>query len=147
MKPIDQTDISKDSGTCMQAVLASLFERPLSETINVMDYQEEDWHIPFMEWIDKSTKYQYAGVVNAHSDKAQTLNALNSMYAVGGFYYGVVPSRNHDGVTHAVIIDRQGIVRHDPNPDKKWQGVNVVDSGDLIYWYEFTPKNGFVYDY
>ena len=144
---VGQTVTDKNNGTCMQAVLASLFEKPLSETINIMEYPENEWYLPFLEWVDNNTNYQYEGVINAHDDKSQTLKALNSMYAIDGFYYGVVPSKNFDGVTHAVIIDRNGIVQHDPNPDEKWQDVNVVESGDLIYWHDFTPKNGFVYDF
>lgn len=147
MIKVDQTVTDEKKGTCMQAVLSSLFEKPLSETINPMEYSETGWCLPFLEWIDNNTKYEYDGVVNSHDDKLQTLKALSSMYAIDGFYYGVVPSKNFKNVTHAVIIDRTGVVRHDPNPDKKWQDINVVDSGDLIYWYIFTPKNGFVYDY
>lgn len=146
MIPVNQTVVDKVVGNCMQAVLASLFEVDLEKAINVMDLPEDGWHIKFIEWIE-SVGYNYSGVINAHTDISQTLKALNSVYAVEGYFYGVVPSKTFDGVTHAVIIDRAGKVAHDPNPNKKWEGVNVVITGDLIYWYLFEPINGFVYDY
>lgn len=133
----DQTIVCKGFGNCMQAVLASLFEKELSETINVMELPDDAWHIPFMEWID-SVGYSYEGVMNACSSAEQNQRDLqDSEYCVGGFFYGVVPSKNFKSVTHAVIIDCNGLVVHDPNPDKKWLGVNIATSKDLIYWYQF----------
>lgn len=144
MIKINQTVVDKGNGNCMQAVLASLFEVELDKTINVMDLPETQWHIPFMEWIE-TVGYEYGGVIGKHDDNKETLKALSSLYAVGGYFYGVVNSKNFKGVTHAVIIDRQGIIVHDPNPDKKWEGINTVETGELIYWYLFEPKDEFVY--
>lgn len=146
MKAIDQTLVCKGKGTCMQAVLASLFETDLDKTINIMDFLESNWYIPFMRWLESSTKYEYCGVVNAHDEKELTLDALQSMYAVNGFFFGVVPSKNFEGVTHAVILDRLGCVVHDPDPSKKWLGINTVETRELIYWYDFQPRNGFIYE-
>ncbi len=144
MIKVNQTVIDKGIGNCMQAVLASLFEVELSEAINVMELPEDSWHIPFIEWIE-SVEYEYSGVINAHPDTRETFKALNSVHAIDGYFYGVVPSKTFEGVSHAVIIDREGKVVHDPNPNKKWEGINVVVTGDLVYWYLFEPKNGFVY--
>jgi len=66
MKAVNQTIVDKGKGTCMQAVLASLFETEIEDTINIMEHPEASWHIPFMEWLEASTKYEYQGVVNAH---------------------------------------------------------------------------------
>lgn len=86
MKAVNQTLVCKGKGTCMQAVLASLFETEIDNTINIMDFPEISWHIPFMEWLESTTNYQYQGVVSAHDEKELTLNALQSMYAVDGFF-------------------------------------------------------------
>lgn len=146
MKAVNQTIVDKGKGTCMQAVLASLFETEIDKTINIMEHPEDSWHIPFMEWLESNTKYEYRGVVNAHDEKELTFDALRSMYAVNGFFYGVVPSKNFKGVTHAVIIDRGGWIVHDPDPSKKWLGINAVETGELQYWYNFEPSNGFIYE-
>ena len=140
MKAVDQTLVGKGMGNCMQAVLASLFEKELNETINVMDLPEDKWHIPFMEWIE-SIGYEYVGVMNSADTKKETYSDLLSQVAVKDCFYGVVPSKNFKRVTHSVIIDRKGVVIHDPNPKKQWQGVDVVDTGDLQYWYRFEPAD------
>ncbi len=141
MKKIDQTLICGDKGNCMQATLSTLFGKELSETINVMDYCQNSWFDALLEWLDKSTDYIYSGVVNAHEDSAETIKALQSIYAINGLFYGAVKSKNFKGETHAVIIDRNGVVIHDPNPDRKWLGVNAARNNELIYWYRFEPKN------
>jgi len=139
MKAIDQTLVCKGFGNCMQAVLASLFEKELTETINVMELPEDKWHIPFMNWIE-SIGYDYVGVMNSATTKKETYSDLRSQVAVKDYFYAVVPSKNFKKCSHAVIIDRNGVVAHDPNPKKQWQGIDVVESGDLQYWYRFEPQ-------
>lgn len=139
MIKVDQNNVNKGNGNCMQAVLASLFEVNLSDAINVMDYPDPGWHIPFMEWVE-SVGYSYIGVMNSADKKDETYSDLLNLESVRDHFYGVVPSRNFEGVTHAVVINRNGVVVHDPNPDRKWLGVDVVDSGDLIYWYLFEKR-------
>lgn len=137
---IDQTDTSRETGNCMQAVLASLFEKELSETVNTIVFNDNNWYKHFFSWVE-SVGYSYCGVMNQASTKEQTYLDLACLYAVGGFFYASVPSKTHHNETHAVIINRAGRVVHDPNPDKKWLGINVVDSRDLLYWYMFEPAN------
>ena len=139
MKKVDQTVVDKGIGNCMQAVLASLFEKSLVETVNVMDYPEGKWAIPFMEWVE-SVGYEYVGTMDPADTTEETCRDLRSLYAVDGYFYASVPSRNFKDVSHAVIIDRSGVVVHDPNPKKQWLGENVVTSEDLNHWYLFEPS-------
>ena len=122
----------------MQAVLASLFEKELDETINVIDYLDDGWAIPFFDWVE-SFGFDYVGVMAPAETVEQSKKDLSSLYAVGGFFYASVPSKNYKGISHAVIIDRNGLVVHDPHPQKAWEGINVVESGDIDYWYLFEP--------
>lgn len=141
MKPVKQTLVCGKNGTCMQAALASLFETDINKTIDVMKSSEKNWMPDLIYWVRTNTVYEYKGIVSAHEDSSKTLDALQSLYAVNGFFYGVVPSRNFKGESHALIIDRNGIVVHDPNPDNKWLGVDTVLTKELEYWYRFESKN------
>ena len=146
MKKVNQTVSDKSKGTCMQAVLSSLFETDLDKTIDVMQFPDDAWHIPFMEWVESNTLFEYVGVINSHDERELTYEALQSVYAVKGFFFGVVPSKNFENTTHAVVIDRYGVIVHDPSPTKSWQDKNPVETGELQYWYHFEPINGFAYE-
>ena len=141
LSKVNQHIICGVKGNCMQAALATLFSKELCDTVNVIDYDNDGWFDAMLSWLDKSTDFIYAGVVNAHENSTETMRALQSMYAINGFFYGVVNSKNFKGETHAVIIDRNGVVVHDPNPDKKWLGADTARNNELIYWYRFEPKN------
>jgi len=139
LNPVNQTIVAKGSGNCMQASFASLFECSLDEAINPMSYSPAKWVIPFMEWVN-SRGYEYEGTISAKENKKDTYAAIASMSAIDDCFYAAVPSKNNIGVGHAVIINRIGIVVHDPNPDKKYLGINVIESGDLVYWFLFESK-------
>lgn len=137
MIKINQTVVDKEIGNCMQAVLASLFEKELEETINVINYPEDTWFTHFYQWIE-SAGYVYDGVMNPAKNKEESYEDLKNINNVLGYLYAVVPSKTFDGASHAVIIDTNGIVVHDPNPNKAWEGIDVVSSGDICYWYLFS---------
>lgn len=132
----NQTIVCNDYGNCMQAVLSSLFEIDMDKTINPLDHGLE-WNCKLKEWL-LSIGYRYEGVMNACSSVEQNkMDLAFSDYSVGGFFYGVVPSKTFEDETHAIIINCEGIVVHDPNPNKAWLNINVLDTKDLIYWYQF----------
>ncbi len=145
MKPVDQTIVDEDRGNCMQAALASLFEQKFEDTINVYDYPEGEWVAPFMKWVE-SIGYEYEGVLNMLVNPLQgitrkrALRDISKLESVGGYFYGVVNSRSFKDVTHAVIIDALGIVAHDPNPNKAWQGVDTIATKELLYIYTFGKR-------
>ena len=145
MKPVDQTVVGKERGDCMQAVLASLFEQKFEDTVNMYDYPEGKWVIPFMKWLE-SIGYSYDGVMNMFANEAsgigreQAYRDLATNEGVGGYFYGSVASKTFEGVTHAVIIDLNGIVVHDPNPNKAWQGVDTIATKELQYFFLFSRK-------
>jgi len=139
LKKVYQTVVSDVLGNCFQAALATLFSRTLDDTINVIDYPETEWHLPFHKWC-KSIGYEWEGcifVVGTGREPYDELKFLSEPHAIDGHYIASVPSKNFEGITHAVIVGVDGIVAHDPNPKKQWLGVDVVASGDINYIYLF----------
>ena len=147
MKPVDQTIVDSGTGNCMQAVFASLFEQKLEDAINIFDYPRGEWMVPFMEW-SESVGYEYQGILNMFVDplgpvtRQSARRDISQLESVGGYFYGVVASKTYENTTHAVIIDSLGIVVHDPNPNKAWQGVDTISSKDLLYIYTFGKIKG-----
>ncbi len=136
MIPINQSDIREGFGNCMQAALASLFELSLAETINVMDYPENDWQDQYYGWL-QSIGYRFVGQVIPNSSKRVTYRNLQTMTAINNCFFAAVSNGDINGGTHAVVTDKSGIVIHDPHPEKYYCGKDVVKSGDVIYWHHY----------
>lgn len=134
MIKVYQTIVDKDNGNCMQAVIASLFGLPLDDVPHFM--KEESWFISLYRFAEKygyevqGSLYNRAnGLINGtvfekYNDR---FNEIKEMDGVGGYFYGVVYSPKYhllaehrkDSVKHAVVIDKNFNIVHDPNPENQ----------------------------
>jgi len=142
MKPVYQTVVDKDIGNCMQAAVASLLELRLDEVPNFIDYVcEEDtskWLLKFMDFME-AKGYEVEGTRELAPNKEETYADLREEFLIQGCIYASVKSRSFARGFHAVLINSEGIVVHDPNPSKAHLGVDVVKSEELYYWTMFVP--------
>lgn len=134
MIKVTQTVTDSGAGNCMQATIASLFEKNLQDVPNFVEYGLTEWQRKLFEYLG-SVGYDYEGMLEPLETKEGTLARLKNTPLVNGFIYAVVPSLNFKDKTHAVVIDMTGVVVNDPHPEKKYEGVNVVETGGLLYWY------------
>lgn len=132
MKPINQTIVEINYGNCFAACVASLFELTLDEVPNFIE-KGKDWFPPFWEFI-KERGYEYEGVGWPRSEDMPFGHILSESINIDGFVIATVPSKTFQAISHSVLIDLDGNVVHDPNPNKKWQGVNVLQSKELEHW-------------
>lgn len=61
-------------------------------------------------------------------------HVLSESPNIDGFVMASVPSRTFEHTGHSVVMDLNGVVVHDPNPNKAWQDINILESGDLKHW-------------
>lgn len=145
MTPVYQTIISKTEGNCMQAAIASLLDMKLNE---VPDFKESG-----VKWFEDLWKfiwdigYEYHGSIrnpknfgNWGEDRMDKIKELSP--GVDGYYFAIVYSpsfadftkfdSNESVTTHAVIIDSDCNILHDPNPSNKGR---VVYPGHLKLGY------------
>jgi len=118
MIPVYQTVIDKGRGNCLQAAMASMFHLELEQVPHFILY--EDWFKVFWHWLH-ALDHDYYGCRNAER--------LADAQLVNDALYCSVWSKLFPGGTHAVLINREGVVIHDPNPNKLFLGENVVESG------------------
>jgi len=144
MKKIYQTIVDRGHGNCMQAVIASLLDMKLNDVPNFIEC--DSWFKPLYELINKKG-YSYQGmlhnkkytILNSPSDECfnelkwhrQSIMTPKKLYreqGVNGLFYAGVLSPKYfswtDQTTHAVIIDRDYNIVHDPNKeynDKKFR--------------------------
>ena len=124
--------MQKLNGDCLRASVASLLELKIKQVPHFMGYGMARCGV-FIRFLDL-TGHDYWGVADAKE--------LSPNDSIGGFFLASVPSKNKEDTNHAVIIDTAGLVVHDPTKDGKesYQGINVIESGDLNYCYLIQPK-------
>lgn len=115
MKKVFQSRIEKGHGTCMQAAIASLFELFLEDVPNFIELGYE-WFNVMSDFYEKRG-YSHC-CFNPQGNIELTKQVLEIDGGINGYWYASVPSINlGNGVTHAVIIDKNMNVVHDPNPN------------------------------
>lgn len=133
MIAVDQTIFDKGRGNCQQAVVASLLNLELCQVPHFRLFPESTW-FTFYYWFLYAAGWKYVGYSEASNSLLEDGGDIN------GYFEACVPSKNYPPemkITHAVIIDRTGLVVHDPYPGKKYQGENIIESGALMSWYLF----------
>lgn len=138
MTPIDQTVVDAGRGDCHRACFASLFNLELDQVPNFRLYDVETWFkVYYHMLLAVGYDYEGMGTLETHAGGPR-------MYpdnCKDGFVIATVASRTLEDCLHAVIMDLDGVVVHDPNPNKAWQGENVIETGKLISWELIAPRN------
>lgn len=143
MKKVYQTIVDKNKGNCMQAVVASLFEYDLDMIPNFIKYdsiENTSSHIELMRFLN-GRGYTYS-IWDVH-----TINVKGNLYrtqlayltkdilkidkGINGYWYASVLSKTYPGtgITHAVVINENMVVVHDPNPNNLCL---ALDENDIV---------------
>jgi hypothetical protein len=140
MIKVYQTIVDKGHGNCMQAAIASLFELPLNDVPNFIELKD-GWFSTMYNFISEHNA-EYHGlkfnrnyttlwhpteqcfkVEKWHRPSVITKKCLYKENGINGLFYASVLSPKYfnffsgNSATHAVIIDRDFNVVHDPNPE------------------------------
>ncbi len=131
MKKVFQDVVDPGKGNCLQAAFASLFELELYDVPHFL--LQRDW---FATMIDVITKNHYAfghfeynvrDLGRSGKDKMQKV--IKQLNGVNGYFIAAVYSPKYfnpenycdasmpRAITHAVIVDKQLNIVHDPNPN------------------------------
>jgi hypothetical protein len=111
-------------GNCMQAVVASLLELSLDDVPNFID--SDLWWDDYVNFM-KQEGYEYINVYynpNAYKNdeirEESLINNIKNHEGVNGYFKAVVASPKYwesEQGTHAVIIDKDLNIVHDPSPN------------------------------
>jgi hypothetical protein len=104
--------------------MASMFHLELIQVPHFILYVER-WHLMFTHFL-LALGYEYWGE-NCPENLAQSK-------PVNGCLYASVPSRMFESGSHAVLINQNGVVIHDPNPNQLWLGEDLTKIPDTWYW-------------
>jgi len=126
MKPKFQTIINKTKGDCLRAAIASMFELELIQVPHFMLFGRR-WFI-IMHAFVWAMGYEFTWQWHKHRQ-------FSRKHLINGCIIASVPSRTYTHVTHVVLVNSVGRVIHDPNPNKKWLGENIVEKTKIEGWY------------
>ena len=143
MKKVFQQNTTAGHGDCMRAVVASLFEDDIKNVPNFIEIK--DWWQEFLNYISnkgylfKGLRYNLIKFNTTPEDLS--LETIKSSEGINGFFFATVfsPKYNQEGefngVLHAVVIDKDFNIVHDPNPNYK----------DLKEYPKHDQYNGILY--
>ena len=146
MEKVYQRIVDPGKGDCMQAAIATLFKDKYENVPAFIEFGY-DWWNKFIEYVEskgyKKATYLYNPIIFANTHPEYSLERLKEFNGVDGLFYATVCSPKYNplgelgGITHAVIIDKQFNVVHDPNPanvnikyplyDEIYKGIRQVE--------------------
>lgn len=138
MRKVDQTIVSNINGNCLQAAVASLLDLNLEEVPSFIDAKEK-WHQLLWMFMSKNG-YEDMGWEYATGINPSLLERMKFDGGWNGYFVGSVPSQTFLNCTHAVIVDINLNVVHDPNPNKLALKCKPEDVLDVIV------KGGWIID-
>lgn len=115
MKKVFQRRVHQGDGDCMQAVVASLFELELDE---VPDF------IRIKHWFSIMHSFYHAEGFDLtlfnvqREDKDLVKEIMHYDGGINGFFDATVKSQTFKDGTHAVVVDVDLNIVHDPNPNQ-----------------------------
>lgn len=126
MKKVFQTIVDRGKGNCMQAVVASLFDLPLEEVPNFVEFENNEKFPDTNHFTEMNKFYRKMGYENGityiNRKKDDTLELMIKIAkfdgGIRGYLDATVQSQTFPGLYHAVVIDTDLNIVHDPNPNQ-----------------------------
>jgi hypothetical protein len=166
MIKVYQQFVDNKKGDCMQAVIASLFEKTMDEVPKFIE--TDSWFESLYNYINENG-YKYCGMLHNkyysqlwqtkadcfkepkyHRRSIMSPKRLYREKGVNGLFYAGILSPKYfswgarEDVTHAVVIDRDYNIVHDPNPEYQnlymYPLANLLRYNGVIDVYLINPK-------
>lgn len=120
MKRVYQSIVDAEIGDCLRAVIASLFDLDLHDVPPLVP--DCDQYLNTVKFF-REMGYPNASVCgpwwsDGKIDTENLIRAAKFDGGVGGYFYASVPSQTFEDSWHAVVVDSDLNVVHDPNPNQ-----------------------------
>ena len=138
MKPCNQSIVDKEDGDCTRACVATVLGLELDAIPHFVRYGS-GWFKVLWSLL-RALDYEFYGTGFPKGEKYPKGHILKESLNIDGFVIASVPSKTFTEVGHSVVMNLNGLIVHDPNPNKLWEGINVLESGELTHWLMIGPK-------
>lgn len=131
MIKVFQKNTNKDNGDCLQAAVASMLEMKLEEVPKFIEYGD-DWYEVYMNFMQEKGGYQVTCMNTqwGHGLKYYQ-KVLKKDGGVNGYFIASVVSCTLTDTKHAVVIDSDMNIVHDPNPNQRCLKLTYKDILDV----------------
>ncbi len=132
MKKVFQTIIDVNHGNCEQAVIASIFELPLEDIPNFIEYKKgKEFDKSLFGWLYKKG-FSPCSIYKSNYglDKLKSIAKFDGGY--NGYLHALVSSQTFENVMHAVVVDTELNIVHDPNPNQLALNLSPEDIISII---------------
>lgn len=135
MKKVFQTVVgngakTSERGNCMQAAIASLFDLELEEVPNFISLDTGKGEANLAMWqfiMDRTGVFPHIfGTFDTPIERYKEACEFDG--GINGYFYASVKSQTFEHTSHAVIVDSNLEVVHDPNPNGKCLGLKLDNS-------------------
>lgn len=131
MKKVFQNKFNDNDSNCLQAAVASLLDMDMHEVPNFIEF--ENWGIEWDRfWDKKGVKYYPLSITREEYGIEQMKHICHKDGGTSGFFLAMVNSLTHEGDMHAVIIDCDMNVVHDPNPNQLSMKLKDIDIIEVV---------------
>lgn len=117
MKKVFQTIVDKGNGNCLQAAVASLFELELKDVPHFLEAGDQ-WYLSLSNFYN-SKGYDCCVFGSDKTTVEDFRKAAEHDGGVGGYFEATVKSQTFEDTYHAVVVDTNLNVVHDPNPNSR----------------------------
>ncbi len=133
LKKVFQTTVKRGSGDCARAAMATLFGKELDEMPQF--FPDRNQALEIMNYF-QGEGYEPTYFNRKFDDKKITKPTIEEVAkydgGVNGYFYASVPSQTFEGGSHAVIVDIDLNIVHDPNPNQLALKLKPEDVVDII---------------
>jgi hypothetical protein len=156
MTPVYQTIVDPGKGNCLQAVVASLLDLHLDDVPHFISF-EDKWFEAYFNFLEEKG-IEYHGCIENPRQLGycgeDRYGLIKELPGINGFFEATVYSPNYFNgedylkggrvVHHAVIIDRDFKIVHDPNPAYKdlinYPLAERLQYNGVVYFYDLQQK-------
>lgn len=139
MIKVMQKRVNQGDGDCMQAVVASLFEMKLEDVPDFI--REDNWWLTMDNFYKSKGDYEMVSINPQQGSWNENIKAIKHDGGIKGYFDATVASQTFEIGTHAVVVDSDLNIVHDPNPNKLALKLKPKDVLEVI-----TVKKGWHFD-
>jgi hypothetical protein len=148
MTKVYQRRVCPRDGDCAQAAIASLFELEIEEVPDFVRLHGADnpQSVQVMNFIkEKGYEYpSYCGpwLLDGKPNTELLIKAAKFDEGINGYFYATVQSQTYKNVYHAVVVDTDLNIVHDPNPNEKCLVLKPEDVQQILTVKDFIVSEG-----